>query len=286
MRLTLRLSTICLTLLTVLSSSATAQGTPRSAPPIPEGYSQVPYLSDTPERTFKRAEEVLEPGQDYSAIITTSKGPITVDLFEQETPETVNSFVFLSLHHFYDGLTFHRVLDGFMAQGGDPAGDGTGGPGYSFGDEFVEGIHFDKPLRLAMANAGPATETNGSQFFITFVPTPHLDGLHTIFGTVTAGREVLDRLQRIDPQRPDTIMEPWRKLAYAARQGVELAGDPEARLEDYFTQTLGTFPEVGESFTIDGVSGVIGQGQDEPLVGFYPVPDTIESVTIITRDQE
>lgn len=275
--------TACLVLVsTVPGLLVTAQ----SAPQIPEGYSEVPYLSDTPERTFEKADDVLEAGKDYSAIITTSKGPITVDLFEKETPETVNSFVFLSLHHFYDGLTFHRVLDGFMAQGGDPKGDGTGGPGYNFGDEFADGIHFDKPLRLAMANAGPATNTNGSQFFITFVPTPHLDGLHTIFGTVTAGKEALDTLQLIDPQRPTTIMEPWRKLAYVAQNGVKLNGAPGARLEDYLTEKLGAFPEIGESFTIDGASGVIGQGQDEPLIGFYPIPDTIESVTILTKDQE
>jgi cyclophilin family peptidyl-prolyl cis-trans isomerase len=273
-----------LTLLFVCSLAPLA--TAQSTPDIPEGYSAVPYLSTKPERSFEAAEEVLEPGLDYGAIITTNKGPIQVDLFEADTPETVNSFVFLSLHHFYDGLTFHRVLEGFMAQGGDPEGDGTGGPGYSFGDEFVQGIHFDEPLRLAMANAGPATNTNGSQFFITFVPTPHLDGLHTIFGTLTAGEETLKSLQLIDPQRPDTILEPWRKLAYVKQQGIALNGDPEERLEHYLAEKLGKFPEVAESFTVDGFSGVIGQGQDEPLVGFYPKPDTIESVTIISKDKE
>ena len=270
---------------TLLGLTLVAAATAQTAPKILAGYSEVPYLSSKPERSFKAADEVLEPGTDYGAIISTNKGAITFDLFEKEAPKTVNSFVFLSLHHFYDGLTFHRVLEGFMAQGGDPKGDGTGGPGYMFGDEFIDGIHFDKPLRLAMANAGPATNTNGSQFFITFVPTPQLDGLHTIFGTVTAGKNVLGKIKRIDPQQPTAIMEPWRKLSYVASQGVALSGDKTMKLEDYLTQKFGKFPEIGERFTIDGVSGVVGQGQDEPLLGFYPAPDIIESVTIISKDK-
>ena len=146
----------------------------------------------------------IDTSRDYQARITTEKGEFTLDLFEQESPITVNNFVFLSRQGFYNGLTFHRVIDNFMAQGGDPTGDGGGGPGYRFEDETDNGLIFDRAGLLAMANAGP--NTNGSQFFITFAPTPHLDGLHTIFGEVIDGAEVLDLITRRDPQsNPDYV---------------------------------------------------------------------------------
>ena len=128
-------------------------------------------------------------------------GEFVVELFDDQAPKTVNNFVFLARNGFYDGTTFHRVLDGFMAQGGDPTGTGTGGPGYQFEDEFSD-LTFDKPGLLAMANSGP--NTNGSQFFITYAPTPHLNGLHTIFGQVVEGMEVVNGITRRDPQQnPD-----------------------------------------------------------------------------------
>ncbi len=116
----------------------------------------------------------------YFAHMLTNKGPILIKLLPQVAPMHVTNFIFLSRLGFYDGLSFHRVIPGFMAQGGDPVGNGTGGPGYQFGGEFDPGTTFDQPGRLAMANAGPGTD--GSQFFITFVPTAHLNGKHTIFG--------------------------------------------------------------------------------------------------------
>lgn len=117
------------------------------------------------------------------AIIETDKGTINVDLYPDKTPVTVANFANLATHGFYDGLTFHRVIDNFMIQGGCPLGTGTGGPGYSFEDECVPELRHDKPGRLSMANAGPGT--NGSQFFITHVETPWLDGKHAIFGSVS-----------------------------------------------------------------------------------------------------
>jgi cyclophilin family peptidyl-prolyl cis-trans isomerase len=120
------------------------------------------------------------------------KGDMRLALFDDEAPLTVNNFVFLANQGYYDGLTFHRVLADFMAQGGDPTGIGAGGPGYQFEDEVDTGLTFDRRGLLAMANAGPGT--NGSQFFITFVPTPHLNGLHTIFGELIEGDDVLSSL--------------------------------------------------------------------------------------------
>ena len=115
------------------------------------------------------------------AIIVTTKGTINVDLFPEKTPVTVANFANLAMHGYYDGLSFHRVIDNFMIQGGCPLGTGTGGPGYSFEDECTPALQHDK---LSMANAGPGT--NGSQFFITHVETPWLDGKHTVFGAVVA----------------------------------------------------------------------------------------------------
>jgi peptidylprolyl isomerase len=125
----------------------------------------------------------------------------TIRLSHDKAPITVNSFVFLAKDGFYDGVTFHRVLDGFMAQGGDPTGTGSGGPGYQFVNEDSD-LVFDKAGVIAMANAG--RDTNGSQFFITFWATPHLNGGYTIFGQVVEGMETIKALTRRDPsQRPD-----------------------------------------------------------------------------------
>lgn len=144
----------------------------------------------------------IDPKKTYSAVMNTSKGAINIDLFADRAPITVNNFVFLARDGFYDSVIFHRVLDGFMAQGGDPTGSGRGGPGYRWDDEPAAlGIRHDAPGTLSMANAGP--NTNGSQFFITFAPTPHLDGMHAVFGRVAddESMQVLASLQRIDPQR-------------------------------------------------------------------------------------
>ena len=116
------------------------------------------------------------------AVMETNKGTIRLDLYPEETPVTVANFVNLSQRGFYDGLSFHRVIDDFMVQGGCPQGTGTGGPGYRFADEFVPSLRHDAPGKFSMANAGPGT--NGSQFFITHVPTPWLDDAHSIFGAV------------------------------------------------------------------------------------------------------
>jgi cyclophilin family peptidyl-prolyl cis-trans isomerase len=131
--------------------------------------------------------------------LETSKGAITIELFENEAPNTVASFISLVEKGFYNGIVFHRVLPHFMAQGGDPTGTGGGGPGYRIKDEFNNArMHFRGSL--SMANAGP--NTNGSQFFLTFRPTPHLNGRHTVFGRVIEGFDVLPKITRIDPENP------------------------------------------------------------------------------------
>jgi len=141
-----------------------------------------------------------------SVTINTSMGPITLELFPESAPLTVKNFADLSTAKegkaaFYENLIFHRVIKDFMIQGGDPLGNGTGGPGYSFADEFNQGLTFDKAGILAMANSGP--NTNGSQFFITLAPTPWLNGKHTIFGQVTEGMDVLEKIGSVEVSAQD-----------------------------------------------------------------------------------
>ncbi len=142
----------------------------------------------------------IDPNKKYQAVFHTERGDFTVELFAKQAPVTVNNFVFLARQGFYNGTTFHRVIAGFMAQGGDPTGTGTGGPGYQFADEAgALALKHDSAGTLSMANAG--RDTNGSQFFITFGPTPHLNGKHGVFGRVVSGMDVVNSLRERDPGR-------------------------------------------------------------------------------------
>ena len=141
----------------------------------------------------------LDTSKSYTARFKTERGEIVCQLHAAQAPLTVENFVNLARAGFYDGTTFHRVIPGFMAQGGDPTGTGTGSPGYTFADEFDASLRHDGPGVLSMANSGPGT--NGSQFFLTFGPTPHLDGKHTVFGRVTDGMDVLLSIRERDPSR-------------------------------------------------------------------------------------
>jgi cyclophilin family peptidyl-prolyl cis-trans isomerase len=150
---------------------------------------------------------VIDPAKHYTATISTDLGDIVIELYADKAPRTVNNFVFLAREGYYDGVTFHRVIKGFMAQAGDPTGSGSGGPGYRFPDEFHPALKHDGPGVFSMANAGP--DTNGSQFFITYRDTPHLDGKHAVFGRVTEGMDVLEAIPERDPQRasqPGVVM--------------------------------------------------------------------------------
>jgi cyclophilin family peptidyl-prolyl cis-trans isomerase len=141
-------------------------------------------------------EMKLDPKKQYTANIKTNRGEIVLKLYAAEAPRTVNNFVSLAEDGFYDGIRFHRVIKDFMVQSGDPTGTGRGGPGYTFRDEFSASLKHDKPGVLSMANAG--ANTNGSQFFITHVPTPWLDGKHSVFGQVTSGLDVVNSIEQGD----------------------------------------------------------------------------------------
>lgn len=150
-------------------------------------------------------EMVIDPAKSYVATITTNRGVITLQLDAASAPKTVNNFVFLARDNFYDGIVFHRVIPDFMIQGGDPTGTGRGGPGYRFEDEFAGNPNTHERGVISMANAGPGT--NGSQFFITHVPCPWLNGKHTVFGKVTSGQDVVDAIQQGDTMQTVVITE-------------------------------------------------------------------------------
>jgi len=166
---------ILLTLFPLLTASCAESA------PQPKTYSEPPPM-------------VIDTAKQYTATIETEKGNLVLELFAQDVPLTVNNFVFLAREGFYDNVTFHRVLPGFMAQGGDPTGTGYGDPGYTFADEFTEHTHLAGTL--SMANAGP--NSNGCQFFITYTPQPGLDGKHTVFGQLIEGTEVLQQITKGD----------------------------------------------------------------------------------------
>ncbi len=179
-----RIAGIILVLGTLFSASC-AGGTPK-----PKTYSSPPPMT-------------IDTSKQYTATIETEKGDLVLELFAADVSVTVNNFVFLAREGFYDGTTFHRVLPGFMAQGGDPTGTGSGGPGYRFGDEFTEYTHVAGTL--SMANSG--ANTNGSQFFITYTPQPHLDGKHSVFGRLIEGMDILEKIEPGDAIVRITIEE-------------------------------------------------------------------------------
>ena len=141
-------------------------------------------------------EMQIDPAKRYKAVIETSRGVIELELYPQHAPKTVNNFVFLAKEGFYDDVSFHRVIKNFMIQGGDPTGTGRGGPSYKFEDELKKNPLKHETGVISMANSGP--NTNGSQFFITHSPQPHLNGRHTVFGKVVSGQDVVDAIQQGD----------------------------------------------------------------------------------------
>jgi cyclophilin family peptidyl-prolyl cis-trans isomerase len=158
-------------------------------------------MATSAQQWTKPPEIEIDPKKSYTATLKTDKGDIVIKLHADKVPRTVNNFVFLARQGFYNGTIFHRIIADFMVQGGDPTGTGMGGPGYRFNDEFHKDLRHDKPGVLSMANAG--ANTNGSQFFITHVPTPWLDNKHAVFGAVIAGMDVVNAIPPRNPQRPE-----------------------------------------------------------------------------------
>lgn len=169
-------------------------------------FDQIVRLIALGSRQFHTCPEVtIDPNKQYLATIKTEKGDIVIELYVDKAPLTVNSFIFLSRNGWYNGVTFHRVIPGFVAQTGDPSGTGMGNPGYLFRNEIHPSLHFDKPGMVGMANSGP--DTNGSQFFITYSAQPSLDGSYTIFGHVLSGMDVLEQLTPRDPSQGPLLTE-------------------------------------------------------------------------------
>ncbi len=167
--------------------------------------SGVAPAQDVQKSDTESAANTMSNIQDIRIVVHTSKGDIKGTLYASKAPTTVANFLNLASQGYYNGIRFHRVIPDFMIQGGDPTGTGRGGPGYQFEDEFAPGLRHDRPGLFSMANAGP--NTNGSQFFITHVPTPWLDGKHAIFGEVTEGQDVVDSIKQGDTIKSIEILD-------------------------------------------------------------------------------
>jgi len=166
-----------------------------------------------------QAAEESKTVNDIKIILHTTKGDIEGTIFASKVPITAANFLNLARKGYYNGLTFHRVIPDFMVQGGDPTGTGMGGPGYKFADEIVPALKHSKPGIFSMANAGPGT--NGSQFFITHVPTPHLDGKHTVFGEVTKGQDVVNKIEKGDKITTIDVLDSTDALFEAQASNLE-----------------------------------------------------------------
>jgi len=174
----------------------------QSPTPVP-APTPAPATTSTPKTYTAPPPMTIDVDKQYTAIIETIKGGLVLELFAKDVPLTVNNFVFLARDGFYNNSSFHRVIPGFMAQGGDPTGTGTGSPGYKFADEFSE--HKHDVGTLSMANSG--SDSNGCQFFITYAPQPHLDGKHSVFGQLIEGMDVLQKIESGDAIKQITIQE-------------------------------------------------------------------------------
>lgn len=268
------------------SSSVQASAEPESSPqaadvPVPTSLrdaTRLPDLVDAPVRRFEAAELITDDGADYHAAVHTTQGTIVIDLLEADAPMTVNNFVFLARHKFYDDVPFHRVIDDFMAQTGDPTGTGRGGPGYRFNDEVQNGLAHDRVGVVSMANSGP--NTNGSQFFMTLRDTPWLDGKHTVFGLVTEGEDVLERLTRVDPSQPEGVVLLDDPVDVLRRQERFTNLPTQGTVRDWLESQVAEGLATGNEFEIQGQRGVVGKVEAGDAVGFFPNPDRVQTVQI------
>jgi cyclophilin family peptidyl-prolyl cis-trans isomerase len=201
------------TLLTVTAPNTVLAQASSSGYYLPKGFKLTPFLSKTPVRTFKDYEVTIKDKTDYRVVIETDVGRMVLDLYEDDTPTTINSFMWLTLHHYYDGIAFHRVVEGFVVQGGDPntlkpdsSLWGQGGPGYQFGLEIRKNLNFNTKGIIGMARTQDPN-SNGSQFYITLAPTTSLNGQYTVFGKVIEGIGVLDKVVKGEPPAKPTRMK-------------------------------------------------------------------------------
>jgi cyclophilin family peptidyl-prolyl cis-trans isomerase len=195
------------------SAQTTIAQTAGGAYYLPKGFKMTPFVSKTPVRSFKESKYVMKDNIDYQTVIETDAGRMVIDLFEDDTPTTVNSFIWLTLNHYYDGIAFHRVVEGFVVQGGDPntlkpdsSGWGQGGPGYEYCLEKRKKLNFDSKGVIGMARTQVEC-SNGSQFYITLAPATNLNQQYTVFGKVTEGLNVLDKVVRGEPPAKPTRMK-------------------------------------------------------------------------------
>ncbi len=227
-------------------------------------------------REFTQAEQVLEDGVDYRAIFCTDAGAIYIDLLEDYSPIAVNNMVFLAQNNYYNGTIFHRVIEGFMAQGGDPTATGSGGPGYSFNDEVTPFLTFARPGWLAMANAGTSPEgigTNGSQFFITTVPTTHLDYKHTIFGEVLEGQENALAINVRDPESGGDA---------TTLNTVLIVTDPSTVATVYEAPAASTQEDVLAALSVENINATLGEllgaGVEPEIIAINSRALTVEEI--------
>jgi len=190
--------------------AAAETGAPATGEAQATGTPSIPTAGETVNKpgasAAKAAPEVAKKsGKNRTVVFKTNKGTFEAEIFEDKAPLTAKNFITLVEKGFYNGIIFHRVIDGFMIQGGDPEGVGSGGPGYTIKDEFGPGLAHSSEGILSMANAGP--DTGGSQFFITLGPTPHLDGKHAIFGKITKGMEVVRAIGQVEKDENDRPLE-------------------------------------------------------------------------------
>jgi len=192
---------------TPVATSAARPTTTAAAAGTPTSTTTQNQTGGTETKTYsKKPDLTIDSGKKYVATIKMDIGDIKIELYPEEAPETVNSFVFLARDGYFDGLTFHRVIPGFVAQGGDPTGTGRGGPGYTIPDEVNDHKFVDGAVGMAKTSA---PNTAGSQFFICYAPQPNLDGAYTVFGQVVEGRDILDKITPRDPARggpPGTVI--------------------------------------------------------------------------------
>ncbi|HEU4323247.1 MAG TPA: peptidylprolyl isomerase [Roseiflexaceae bacterium] len=196
------------------SQPTAAQPTADPLAPVPTAaVGQPSPVATGPKKTYSAAPPMtIDATKSYTATITTPRGDIVIKLRPDLAPQTVNSFIFLAREGFFDGLTWHRVIPGFVAQGGDPEGTGGGGPGYNVPAEFTDKVLFDRPGLLAMARRGDDINSNGSQFFITLAPTESLNNQYTLFGEVIEGMDVVNGIPERDPDAASTPGEQMLKV--------------------------------------------------------------------------